>query len=55
MCIQEGDVDRVGCPDPACVKQKSVVGEEEVGRVVSAEEVERWRWLVQKKEFDRGG
>ncbi|KAF9042082.1 RWD-domain-containing protein [Panaeolus papilionaceus] len=53
MCIQEGDVDRVGCPDPECVKQKSVVGEEEVARVVSAGEVERWRWLVQKKEFDR--
>lgn len=54
MCIQEGDVSRVGCPDPECVKQKREADEEEVARVVSEEEVERWKWLLEKRDLDRG-
>lgn len=54
MCIAEGDVGRVGCPDPGCVKEGREVGEEEVRRVVSEEEVMRWRWLREKRALDRG-
>ncbi|KAF8168338.1 hypothetical protein B0H34DRAFT_855092 [Crassisporium funariophilum] len=53
LCIEEGDIGRVGCPDPECVKQKSEVGEEEVARVVTQAEVQRWRWLREKRDLDR--
>jgi hypothetical protein len=54
LCISEGDVDRVGCPDPGCVKQGTKASEEDVRRVVSSEEVERWKWLKDKKELEKG-
>ena len=54
MCITEGDVDRVGCPDPECVKKKREADEEEVSRVVNDAEVRRWKWLKEKRAFDRG-
>lgn len=54
LCIEEGDVSRVGCPDPECVKQKREANEEEVARVVSGEEVERWRWLKEKRDIEKG-
>lgn len=54
LCISEGDVDRVGCPDPGCVKQGSKASEEDIRRVVSTEEVARWKWLKEKKELERG-
>lgn len=54
MCIAEGDVDRVGCPDPACVKERKLASEEEITRVVSEVEVQRWRWLKSKQELERG-
>lgn len=55
LCIEEGDVGRVGCPDPECVKQKREADAEEVARVVSDEEVERWRWLMEKRDIEKGG
>lgn len=54
LCISEGDVDRVGCPDPGCVKQGTKASEEDVRRVVSTEEVRRWKWLKDKKELEKG-
>jgi len=54
MCITEGDIDRVGCPDPECVKQSREADEEEVARVVSDGEVRRWKWLREKRDLDRG-
>lgn len=54
LCISEGDVDRVGCPDPECVKKKREADEEEVARVVSDAELRRWKWLREKRDFDRG-
>lgn len=54
MCISEGDVGRVGCPDPECVKKNREADEEEVARVVSDAEVRRWKWLKEKRDFDRG-
>jgi len=54
MCIEEGDVGRVGCPDPECVKKGTEAGEEEVARVVTDAELERWRWLREKRHYDRG-
>ncbi|KAH6917635.1 ring finger protein 14 isoform 2 [Coprinopsis sp. MPI-PUGE-AT-0042] len=53
LCISEGDVGRVGCPDPECVKQKREAGEEEVARVVSGAEVVRWRWLREKRNLEK--
>lgn len=54
LCIMEGDVGRVGCPDPQCVKQAKEASEEEIRRVVSEEEVQRWKWLRQKRLFEKG-
>lgn len=54
LCISEGNVDRVGCPDPGCVKQGTTATEEDIQRVVSSEEVTRWKWLKEKKELEKG-
>lgn len=53
LCIEEGDVGRVGCPDPECVKEKREAVEEEVARVVTDKEVARWRWLREKRSIDK--
>ncbi|CAL1696503.1 unnamed protein product [Somion occarium] len=53
LCITEGDVGRVGCPDPKCVKEGREANEEEVRRVVTEEEVQRWKWLRQKKAMEK--
>jgi len=54
MCIEEGDVGRVGCPDPECVKKGNEASEEEVARVVTETELQRWKWLREKRTYDRG-
>ena len=54
LCIREGDVGRVGCPDPGCVKEQREAAEEEVRRVVTEEEVLRWKWLRTKRALERG-
>lgn len=54
LCVAEGDVARVGCPDPQCVKAGNAAGEEEVRRVLTEEEVQRWRWLKQKQLLEKG-
>ncbi|THV05971.1 hypothetical protein K435DRAFT_744156 [Dendrothele bispora CBS 962.96] len=48
LCIKEGDVERVGCPDPDCVKRNKQASEEEVARAVTSDQVARWRWLKEK-------
>ncbi|EMD41709.1 hypothetical protein CERSUDRAFT_79348 [Gelatoporia subvermispora B] len=53
LCITEGDVGRVGCPDPQCVKALREANEEEVRRVVTEEEVRRWKWLRQKRMLEK--
>lgn len=54
LCIAEGDVGRVGCPDAICVKEGREATEEEVRRVVTDDGVRRWKWLRQKRLTDRG-
>ncbi|KAF5355942.1 hypothetical protein D9756_004264 [Leucocoprinus leucothites] len=54
LCIEEGDVGRVGCADPDCVKMGREAQEEEVARVVSEEDLQRWRWLREKRNLERG-
>jgi E3 ubiquitin-protein ligase RNF14 len=54
MCIREGDMARVGCPDPSCVKTKRQATEEEVARVVSSDELRRWSWLREKAIIEKG-
>ena len=54
FCVLEGDVGRVGCPDPACVKEKSEVGEEEVRKILTEQEAERWKWLREKRAIEKG-
>ncbi|KAI0961290.1 hypothetical protein AcV7_000428 [Taiwanofungus camphoratus] len=53
LCITEGDVGRVGCPDPQCVKDGCEANEEEVRRVVTEEQVRRWRWLREKRALEK--
>ncbi|KAI0639186.1 RWD-domain-containing protein [Trametes polyzona] len=53
LCIREGDVARVGCPDPACVKEQREATEEEVRRVVTEDEVVRWKWLRMKRALEK--
>ncbi|KAG2370195.1 hypothetical protein BDR07DRAFT_1447129 [Suillus spraguei] len=43
-CIRDGDIGRVGCPDPACVKTGHEAGEEDR---------KRWKWLREKRAFER--
>ncbi|KAF8761604.1 RWD protein [Rhizoctonia solani] len=48
MCVSEGDVTKVACPGVECVKAKSDVGdvgEDVVRRVLTDEQVARWKWL----------
>ena len=47
-------MDRIGCPDPECVKHGAKAPEDDVRRVVSSEEVTRWKWLKEKKELEKG-
>lgn len=54
MCITEGDVGRVGCADPECVKEGREAGEEEVRRVVTEDQVTRWKWLRRKRALEQG-
>ncbi|KAJ7492858.1 hypothetical protein FB451DRAFT_1219832 [Mycena latifolia] len=53
LCITEGNVEKLGCPDPDCVKMGRESSEEEIARVVSEQAVQRWRWLKQKIMFER--
>lgn len=52
--ISEGDVGRVGCLDPECVKGGREASEDEVARIVSGKELERWKWLKEKRIYDKG-
>ena len=54
LCIAEGDIGRVGCPDQRCVKVGREANEDEVRRVVTEEEVRRWKWLRQKRLMEKG-
>lgn len=53
LAIAEGEVSRVGCPDPACVKEGVEAGEGDVARVVAEAEVTRWKWLRDKRAVER--
>ena len=50
----EGDVARVGCLSPQCVKEGQEASEDEVRSVVTEDEVCRWKWLRKKKASERG-
>lgn len=54
LCIEEGDVERVGCADPDCVKVGREAQEEEVAQVVSEGDLQRWRRLREKRDLERG-
>jgi hypothetical protein len=54
LYVAEGDTTRVGCLDPQCVKDGREATEDEVRRVVTEEEVRRWKWLREKKATERG-
>lgn len=53
-CIAEGCVERVGCPDPECVKSRREAVEAEVARVTTPEELSRWKWLKEKRALEKG-
>jgi hypothetical protein len=54
LYVAEGDTTRVGCLDPQCVKDGQEATEDEVRRVVTEEEVRRWKRLREKKATERG-
>lgn len=54
LCIAEGEVGRVGCPDPECVKSGREANIEDVIRVVTQAEVQRYRWLREKMALEKG-
>jgi E3 ubiquitin-protein ligase RNF14 len=54
LCIAEGDVARVTCPDPECVKAQREATEDEVRRIVNDEELKRWKWLKEKRMLEKG-
>lgn len=54
LCITEGDVVRVGCPDPECVKAGRAATEDEVCRIVTEDQLTRWRWLREKRALENG-
>lgn len=53
LCITEGDVDRVMCADPQCVKDNRQITEDEVLRVVTAAEAQRWKAIKRKKALEK--
>ncbi|KAH9075807.1 RWD-domain-containing protein [Lactarius deliciosus] len=53
LYIAEGDVAHVGCLSPQCVKDGREATEDEVRRVVTEEEVRRWKWLREKMASER--
>ena len=54
LCIKEGEVGRVGCPDPGCTREQREAEEEEVRRVVTEDELMRWKWLRMKRAVEKG-
>lgn len=54
LCITEGEISRVGCPDPQCVKSGREADAEEVARIVTEVGVRRWRWLRGKRDLEKG-
>lgn len=52
LCVAEGDVGRVGCAE-GCTGE-TAEWEDAIRRVLSEEEVKRWRWLRVKQAVERG-
>lgn len=50
--ISEGDITRVGCPDPQCVKERKEATEDEVKRVLAPEVFQRLKFLRDKRAFE---
>ncbi|CAG7847378.1 SubName: Full=Related to ring finger protein 14 {ECO:0000313/EMBL:CCA75181.1} [Serendipita indica DSM 11827] len=50
--IKEGDVDRVMCADAECVKANRPVTEDELSRVVSEAETQRWKAIKRKRALE---
>ncbi|KAF8609438.1 hypothetical protein BDV93DRAFT_602107 [Ceratobasidium sp. AG-I] len=71
LCVSEGEVSRVRCPGVECAQAKGREGdeagaeeesaaagsewEEVVRRVLTEEQVERWKWLRIKQAAEKGG
>ena len=53
-CIIEGDIGRVRCPDPECIKVNREANAEEVAHVVTEAELQRWRRLREKRDIEKG-
>ncbi|KAF8332798.1 uncharacterized protein EI90DRAFT_3054460 [Cantharellus anzutake] len=62
MAVREGDCGQVKCPDTRCLsansnaqanEPNSEAAEEDVRRVLTDEEVTRWKWLKVKRDIER--
>ena len=54
LYIAEGDIGHVGCLDPECIKAGKEATEEEVQKVVLEDDVRRWRFLREKRMYEKG-
>ncbi|KZS96148.1 hypothetical protein SISNIDRAFT_477911 [Sistotremastrum niveocremeum HHB9708] len=52
FCITEGDIGRVQCPFPECIKAGNEAGEEDVRRIITDDLLKRWKWLRAKRAVD---
>ena len=52
--ISDGDVERVGCPDPQCVKDGKEAAEEDIKKVVQSDIFNRWKDLYDNRTFSAG-
>ncbi|KDR84872.1 hypothetical protein GALMADRAFT_297648 [Galerina marginata CBS 339.88] len=53
IAVREGELSKIKCADPECMKVKKVAVEEEMQGVLSASVFSRWRWLKEKREFEK--
>uniref|UniRef100_A0A8H7YC95 RBR-type E3 ubiquitin transferase n=1 Tax=Psilocybe cubensis TaxID=181762 RepID=A0A8H7YC95_PSICU len=51
--VQEGDIGKLVCINPKCMKTKTVASEEELRDVLSDNAFRRWKWLKEKREFEQ--
>ncbi|KAF8168223.1 hypothetical protein B0H34DRAFT_815744 [Crassisporium funariophilum] len=53
MSIRSGELAKVGCVDPGCLKLRTEATSLEVQKVVPVHAFNRWLWLREKREFDK--
>ncbi|KAF8971445.1 hypothetical protein BDZ97DRAFT_1786531 [Flammula alnicola] len=53
ISVREGELTKVRCIDLGCMKSKKETSEEEIQEVLSSTAFSRWKWLKEKREFEK--